>query len=283
VFTYSIFCLLEGSVRTGRFGGTGRFLFGTMFDPNGLAYFFVSLFPLSLYYIIHNKGRIKQGIGFITFGTSILIIILTASRAGIVALMITIITIMLTIKLAIAKKILLILVLIVLSAMYYDRINVDRYSTISNIRGDYNITAEDGRVTIWKRGIQIILEHPITGVGAACFGEAIGTLREELDLTPKWQAAHNSYLEVASELGLIGLFVFLSLIFGCLKHFYVLYRKKDEDKLSIERQTISRLLFISAIGTLSAGFFLSQGYSIIFTMLFAFSGALRNLNSEAQV
>jgi len=252
-FAYAIFCLSGGSFRD------GRFLFGTMFDPNGLAYFFISLLPLSLYFIIHNKGRIKQGIiGLITFGTSILITILTASRAGIIAFMITFITMVFTIKLSINKKILLTSVLIVMSAMYYDRINIDRYSTIVNIEKDYNLTAEEGRLTIWKRSIKIILEHPIIGVGVTCFGEAIGTIRVEMDLPPKWQSAHNSYLEVAGELGLIGLFVFLSMSFGCLKHFYLLSKERGESKFGIELQTISRLLFLSTVGCLVGASFLSE-------------------------
>ncbi len=273
--TYAIFCLSEGSL------SEGRFYSGTMFDPNDLAYFFVSLLPLPLYYIIHNKGRIRQGIGLITFVASILIIILTGSRAGIISLMITFITIAIMIKLELKKKIFIMSVLIAISAMYYYRINIDRYSTLLNIEEDYNITEETGRLTVWKRSIQISLAHPIIGVGAACFGEAIGTIRQEMGLPQaRWQAAHNSYLQVACELGLIGLFLFLSIIFGCLKHFYILYRARGQDEFGIELQTISRLLSISTIATLSAGFFISQGYSMIFTLLFAFSGALRYLNKK---
>jgi O-antigen ligase len=272
MFVYSIFGLWKGSFIH------ERFFFGTMFDANDLAYVSTSLLPLPLYYIILNKGRIKQGIAIITFGISVLTTILTGSRTGIIALMITFIIIMSTIKLQIGKKIILVLGLIVILIMYSQRINIDRYLTILDIEEDYNITEETGRLTIWKRGLQIIWENPILGVGAGCFPEAIGRIRAEMNLPQRWQTGHNSYLMVAAQQGLIGLIVFLTMIIGCLKYFYVLSRGKGGGEFSMELQTIAKLLFISTIATSIGGFFLSQAYSLIFTLLFAFSGALRNLN-----
>jgi hypothetical protein len=47
-----------------------------------------------------------------------------------------------------------------------------------------------------------------------------------------------------------------------------------------ELQTIGKLLFISTIAASVGGFFLSQAYSIIFTLLFAFSGTLMHLTEK---
>ena len=62
----------------------------------------------------------------------------------------------------------------------------------------------NGRGTIWKSGLAVFWEHPIAGIGAGAFG---GTVSART-------AAHNTYLEVLVEHGIIGLLVFLAILLG---------------------------------------------------------------------
>ena len=152
-----------------------------------------------------------------------------------------------------------------------------RFLSVTDYENDYNITSETGRIAIWKIGVNLTLSNPITGVGVKCFPMAIGYYRSDTGLIPRWQRAHNSYLQVSSELGLIGFFVFISIIISCIKNFSYFSKKEISLTKSDEIKTIGGLVLIGFIGSLIPAFFLSQAYSILFTLYFAFSAAMRKL------
>ncbi len=59
----------------------------------------------------------------------------------------------------------------------------------------------DGRTELWTQAYQTFREHPFTGVGTGAF-------REE----SSWKVAHNVWLRMAAELGLVGFALFALLI-----------------------------------------------------------------------
>src|SRR4029077_16062919 len=74
---------------------------------------------------------------------------------------------------------------------------------------DYNRTEESGRMQIWARGLGYMLENPLFGVGPNNFQTAEGTLspyaeRQQFGVGVRWNAAHNSYIQVGAELGVVG-------------------------------------------------------------------------------
>jgi O-antigen ligase len=66
------------------------------------------------------------------------------------------------------------------------------------------------RLGIWKASFQSILKHPLLGVG---IGNYAVVLNEDVSAAKKGASAHNLYLDIASETGLLGLFALL-MIFG---------------------------------------------------------------------
>ncbi len=273
---YGLFSLTKGSF------ASGRYSFGTMYDPNDLAYFLVSLFPLSIFYFIHNEGIFKRIIAIIIVSISISAILLTGSRGGFVGLIAVFILILFTRLNSIkwSYRIALLTGVILISVLYSEKINTERFLTLREISSDYNVTDEFGRVEVWKRGLRLALSNPITGVGVNCFGMAIGYAREAEGVIPRWQVAHNSFIQVATEVGLIGFAVFISIVLGCVKNFSDC---KKLESLSVEideLKTIAGLLKIAFIGLLITAFFLTHGYSILFTLLFAFSAILRKMRNN---
>jgi O-antigen ligase len=75
----------------------------------------------------------------------------------------------------------------------------DRFSTTKSsvLEGDLG-----GRVPIWKDSITAFSEHPILGVGGGAFRT----------VNPYKSAAHNTYLSVLAELGVIGFLLFFSIL-----------------------------------------------------------------------
>ena len=61
------------------------------------------------------------------------------------------------------------------------------------------------RYDAWAAGLDMWHHHPLIGVGARLFGENY------------WMAAHNSYLLSLAELGIVGLTLFLTIIYLCFK------------------------------------------------------------------
>jgi O-antigen ligase len=67
--------------------------------------------------------------------------------------------------------------------------------------------SREARATVMKEGIQTFLERPLTGVGAGQFRNYDFPGRQE-----RWRRSHNALIEVASEIGIVGLFAFVFLI-----------------------------------------------------------------------
>jgi len=71
------------------------------------------------------------------------------------------------------------------------------------------------RKQIWKAGARVWLEHPVLGVGAATYAEAVRPSLGTPALPGHQYVAHNTYLSVLVESGLIGFGIF-ALLAGVL-------------------------------------------------------------------
>ncbi len=70
------------------------------------------------------------------------------------------------------------------------------------------------RIGIWRASFQSILKNPILGVG---IGNYPVVLDEDISAAKKGASAHNLYLDVASEMGLIGLIILLLVFWQIFK------------------------------------------------------------------
>lgn len=98
------------------------------------------------------------------------------------------------------------------------------------IAGVYQIKPESafGRILLWKVSLNMIEENPLVGVGfnkfdvaynnyqADYFAKGNGSNTEKL-LADNVRHAHNEYLQIGAEIGLIGLLIFLGIIFSAFK------------------------------------------------------------------
>jgi O-antigen ligase len=77
-----------------------------------------------------------------------------------------------------------------------------------------------GRGTIWAAGVEVAREHPLVGVGTGAFEAAV-----EPALNAPW-AAHNVFLSILVEDGLVGLFLFVAMIVTALAPLPTLSREQ---------------------------------------------------------
>ena len=274
---YSVTGLISGSFIEERY-----YTYSHMFDPNDITYVLLSLFPVSIYFYFRKKLSLMKLIVIANVLASIAIVLFTGSRAGVICLVITLILLLVMFKnfFKFSHMVVVGAALIIVLALNIEKINIDRYQTLSNISSDYNLTSEGGRIKIWERGFQLFKENPVTGVGAGCFSMALGYFREGLNIQPVWQAAHNSYVQIAVETGFSGFIPYMILIAICLKDFFQIRKMKCHSSEIEELKMIAGLCQVAYMGLLINAFFISQGYSIILTMYIAFAVSFKKIFSN---
>jgi len=82
----------------------------------------------------------------------------------------------------------------------------DRLFTILHTQDDQTHSAQE-RQELLQRAVEVVMSHPVVGVGVGNFG--IYSLSQKV--------AHNSYLEIAAELGVIGFIAYMILLVAPLR------------------------------------------------------------------
>lgn len=95
---------------------------------------------------------------------------------------------------------------------------------------DFSEISNKGRFEIWSETVFFVAKHPIAGAG---FGNFPTVLNENFENAKRGSSAHNIYLDILAELGILGLIVFLLIIFEILKKSYFLYFQTEKKYLKI--------------------------------------------------
>ncbi len=275
VFVFTVFGLKNGQFITGRYD-----VGGSMFDPNDVAFVEVSLFGYALWVVVGRFGLAMKGMALATLLLGSVLTLYTASRGGLLGL-ITFLLLFLWLRVHRVGKVFKGLLLVALLAGAYmnaDKLNYDRYQTLGSLEDDYNLK-DGGRVDNWKRGFRLFVERPITGVGVGSFAAAVGWQRTAEGKTTKWTVAHSTYIEVLTEMGGIGAACYFMLIGGVITTFNRLRRMKGVG-LDPELSMLPGLLLIGFGAQLVTGMFLSQAYSMFFTLAFAMAAALNRITAK---
>jgi O-antigen ligase len=69
-------------------------------------------------------------------------------------------------------------------------------------------------VDTWRAIIRVVSEHPLDGVGFSGLGYVLPAAGEALGVEVK-DTAHNTYLRFLGEMGVLGLLLFLALLWSC--------------------------------------------------------------------
>jgi O-antigen ligase len=150
----------------------------------------------------------------------------------------------------------------------------DRIFTILHTDADKTNSAQE-RQELLARGLDVIAHHPIVGVGVGNYG--IYSIRQLV--------AHNSYIEIAAELGLAGLAAYLVLIFAPLRALRRIERAAYARRAhwsDTERETyyVSVGLQAVIISYAVCSFFQSAEYSWYLYYLVAYTASLRRIHAD---
>jgi len=261
-----------------------RVFVSSTYDPNDIAMVMVIAFPFAVFGFLTQKGLIKIIMGGLT-ALVIMTIVLTASRGGFLGFLGVSLFIIIGVRKYLKKAIIpLVIVIVIVSGIliYYARDTSfwERMSTILTYEQDYNVTSYGGRIEVWKRGLKLMLKNPIFGIGINGFVTAEGLSHQGIG--GKWSTAHNSFIQIGAELGIVGLFLFCYLIWSSLRGINKIIKDvnhKNEDKNNLFGLIALRC---SWIGYIIGGFFLSAAYAPVFFFLAGISAIVSLLNHDSK-
>jgi O-antigen ligase len=168
--------------------------------------------------------------------------------------------------------------------------------TILKPSADYNYSTVNGRVEVAKRGMGYMMSHPIFGLGLNNFQRAECFISEKaenyiignpLRCTPP----HNSYVQAGAELGIPGLIMWTSLVFGSIIGMVRLRRRLPRSWATGDPE--QRFMYLSSmylglamVGFATTAFFLTFAwldmvYFIVAMMAGLYTCVDRRLREEA--
>jgi O-antigen ligase len=203
----------------GRYAASG-------FNPNDLGLTIALSIPASYYLILKSSSRM----GWVYRGQlalAMVTIVLTASRSALVAGCVALLIVPCTLRwmpaskhLANAVTVVLLLgcALPVFPTSLWDRLATTRDEIVDGTLNE--------RTVIWNAGATVFWSHPFVGVGAGAFATAVEPLigkppiksMEDYQETNATYVAHNTFLSILVETGLIGFAIFCTLLLLQISH-----------------------------------------------------------------
>lgn len=130
----------------------------------------------------------------------------------------------------------------------------------------------------WRRGLELMLGAFPLGVGAGTYETAEGLTR---DGGGKWETSHNSLLQIGAELGVLGIVVYVGLLYFGIRNCRVARRLAESVPDRANLVALARGLEVAIWAYIIGGFSLSQAYASIQYLLLGLAFALRALMIDA--
>lgn len=221
---------------------------GMLHDPNTYAQFVLLIMPL----LFVAKKDTGLGIGWLAaIPTSVFFLVAvyyTGSRGAVLGL-----AVLIGLFLVRRLKATGALITTVLGGLALLAVNAYKSRTIS-LQGGMD------RLAIWSDGMSYFKSSPIWGIGPRAFMDRFG------------MTAHNSFLLVAAELGIIGYFLWMSMCVVTLIQLNRIPQVVGKSNPEVARWALA--LRISLGGYLFTSFFLSRAYELPLFMLLGMCGGI---------
>jgi len=204
-----------GMVGGNRIQGPGIFN-----NPNYLAYAAVYAMPVGIWLGFRQRNGFCRIAGLMALAVLVLTVVLTQSRGGVIAMVVV-----MSYAVVQRRSVRVRWVAGVLAAagvFLLMKYGVVRMGTLGEMRGD---AAVMGRIDSWYAGFLMLKSSPLLGIG---YGQYLVYFR---------LAAHSSFVQVAAEAGLLGLFFWTGLLFHSFRGVRLLMKEKavsEEYLLTVE-------------------------------------------------
>lgn len=211
---------LVGSVVTSLYSvGTGynQRLAGII-DTDYFAAELIPAFIIACFLFVTTRSRRARWLYAGVAGVDLLAFVLTQSRGGIVGLVFGLLAALVIAGRARARILALVLVLAAAGVGYYFGYKPAHVLGGDTTRGGLN-GASSGRLDLWHVALLVIEGHPIGGVGLGnlptvepSYATKTVNLTMVRQIVTEHLVVHNTYLQMAADLGLVGLGLFLAIL-----------------------------------------------------------------------
>ena len=252
---------------------------GPIGDPNFFAQIMVVLAPISLERFLHEKRMKFRLFAFWGMVASILTVILTYSRGGLLAMLVGLIVIFLVYpprRFQVPFIILGAAIFIFLLPPNY----LDRLFTLSAFFGSGPTTRIEerslqGRLSENLAAWEMVKSNPLFGVGLSSFKYLFPeySKKQGLALVATEREAHNMFLEVAAETGLIGFLIFSLLLVVSFKT-VVNARRYFLDMGMLDYAGMATSLLAGLVGYFVAALFVHNAFPRYFYLLLGIAFSL---------
>jgi len=242
---------------------------GTFSDSNYFCLYLLPIIPVAFYRASDERLCIQRVLARIATIALILAVIFTFSRGGMIGLAVVLFLLALKSK----RKLLAILILGIIITIFvanmpdYFRERIEK--TKIELEGEKTYTSTYRRLLLVKGGWKMFLDKPLTGVG---IGNFFWSVREYTPVRIHPGLAHNMYIEVLAELGLIGMFLFMGIIFLTLRDL-----RRIIKMASFSLKSYAQGLYVGLIAFLVSALFLHAQYEKFFWLFIFLTICLKNI------
>ncbi|RPI32948.1 MAG: hypothetical protein EHM70_07520 [Chloroflexota bacterium] len=238
---------------------------GPIGDPNFFAQIMLVLAPLALERLWNDRNLLLRVVAAAALILTSLAVILTFSRGGFLALAVALIAMLVYLRPRPAGLAITVLVLII-ALQFVPPEYTSRLETLTELlpSSQTSTTTEPsfrGRTSELMVGWRMFTDHPVFGVGWGNFREYYLDYSRQIGLDPRLEQrnAHNLFLQVAAETGVVGLAIFLTIIAVSVVALYRGWRTLQRAGRT-DLANMVAALGIGLAGYMLAGMFIHSAY-----------------------
>ncbi len=197
-------------------------LWGSIGDSNFYAQIMLALVPIAVERFMHEKKQILRLLAGWGAFVCVLTVYYTFSRGGFLALLVVIMLIFLRQPSKPYVGLVMFAVLALVAYQFLPAQYTARITSLFQLIPGVNVSAKKdasltGRASANIIGWNMFSDHPVLGVGVGNYNANFTYYARELGLSHEAGAAHNLYLEIAAERGILGLLAFSAIIYSTFR------------------------------------------------------------------
>ena len=249
---------------------------GTLGDPNELAAVLVpGMILAGAMAVTLKRAPLVRIAALGAVGLCAAGVFLSLSRGGLIATAFALLVALLVAGRWRAQALVLAVVVLMGGFFYYGYIaSEDAVDRVTNVEGG------SGRTDLWTIGWRMVEAEPVVGVGIGNFQTASvhyllepGAIQRDEFIVDDPKSAHNTYLHVLAELGIVGAALFVSILgfaLLCILRAARIFERLGEPGLEL----LARALLVALAGVLAADFYISEQYGKQLWLLLGLGPAL---------
>ena len=225
---------------------------GTVSNPNDFACHLMLCIPFLYWVVLTSKVFVLRIACLAGIGYGVMLVIQTASRGALVALIVTLLFVMIW-GTGIQRIALIALVPVgfvgIVSTVSPEALRrIVSFSASEKNASAEAILSSEQRQYLFNKSIEYTIKFPIFGLGTSQFPVYEGTHNLVVGTHGSWHGTHNTFTQVSSENGIPGLIFFAGGLIVTFKIFYSVFRKARSRTDSADIKNAALCLMLAMTG-----------------------------------